>query len=196
MRQTQTREIRIPALNIQVLQVKIIGDSPLVCNAWSARAKKAILDGQQKKPRQPKEAKDPDRLYQESLYRLADGTYGFPAVAFKSAAVSACRNVDGLPMTLARGAFHVLGPLVRITGNPTMRDDMVRNDNGVADIRFRAEFTEWSADLTIRYNAGVISPEQIVHLLSTAGFAVGIGEGRCEKKEMGWGFFHVAGEGE
>lgn len=191
----RTGRVELPAMNIQRIEVKVVGDSPLICHAWSAKAKKQMLDKQMKKPKLAKEAKDPDRDFQESLYKL-NGDYGFPARAFKEAAVSACRNVDGIPMTLARGAFHVMGDLLPLKASkPVMREDMVRIGMGTADIRYRGEFRTWSLVLPVRYNPTVLSAEQIVNLLNVAGFAVGVGEWRPEKNGSN-GMFHVAREGE
>lgn len=185
-------KIELPKLDLQQFVVQIVGDSPLICHAWSAKAKKAMLDKQMKKAKQAKAAKDPETDFEESLYPI-DGGYGFPAVAFKSAMVGACRFADGMKMTEARGAFHIVGEMVRIIGEPTPREDMVRVGMGTADIRYRGEFKEWSANLTIDFNAGVISAEQIVNLLTLAGFGVGVGEWRPERNGS-FGRFHVATE--
>lgn len=186
-------QITLPPLNLQTMQVTLIGDSPLICHAWSVKAKRAMLDKQMKKARPAKAAKSPEDDFEASLYKMEDGRYGFPAVAFKSAAVSACRFVEGVKMTEARGAFHIEGELVLIDGEPTSREDMVRVGMGTADIRYRGEFKEWRAVLTIKFNANAVSPEQIVNLLNTAGFGVGVGEWRPEKNGS-FGRFHVATE--
>lgn len=185
--------IELPKLNLQVMQVTLIGDSPLICHAWSTKAKKAMLDKQMKKARAKKEAKSPEDDYDESLYRIDGDRFGFPAVAFKSAAVDACRFVEGVKMTEARGAFHIVGEFVVIEGEPTPREDMVRVGMGTADIRYRGQFREWRATLTIQFNANVISAEQIVNLLTLAGFGVGVGEWRPERNGS-YGRFHVATE--
>jgi len=181
--------ITIPAIDIQTMQIALVGDSPLIVHAWSDKAKRMMLDKQMKKAKPVKEAKDPEEQYRDSLYVVGDG-YGFPAVAFKSAAVSACRFVSNIKMTEARGAFHIVGDMVAITGEPTMREDMVRIGMGVADIRYRGEFRAWSCQLTIRFNTSVLSPEQIVNLFNQAGFGVGIGEWRPER-DGSFGMFHV-----
>jgi hypothetical protein len=116
-------------------------------------------------------------------------------MAFKAAAVGACRFTDGLKMTEARGAFHVDGELAKIEGEPTMREDMVRVGMGTADIRYRGEFQSWRTTLEISYNADAISIGMIVNLFNLAGFGVGVGEWRPEK-DGSYGRFHVAGEGE
>lgn len=187
--------IELPRLDLRLMTITVIGDSPLICHAWSKKARQAMLDKQMKRAKPGKEAKDPEQDFRESLYPLPGGGYGFPAVAFKAAAVSACRFADGVKMTEARGAFHVLGEMVPIQGEPTMREDMVKIALGTADIRFRGEFKEWRADLPIRFNASALSPEQIVNLFNTAGFGVGVGEWRPERNGS-YGMFRVAGEGE
>jgi hypothetical protein len=191
----QAEAITLPRIDIRTVHIRLIGDAPLICHAWSEKAKRQMLDKQMKKAKAAKEAKSPEQDYKDSLYHLPGGGYGFPAIAFKAAAVGACRFVDGIKMTEARGAFHINAELVRINGAPTPREDMVRVGMGVADIRYRGQFEAWSADLAIRYNAGALSAEQIVNLFSAAGFGIGVGEWRPERGGS-FGLFHVATEAE
>jgi hypothetical protein len=202
----QTEQVvNIPAIEVRNLTLRIVGDSPLIVHAWSTKAKQEMLDKQMKKAKQAKAAKDPVGDFLQSLY-VIDGepevvekddglyatgaTFGFPAVAFKAAAVGAGRYTDA-KMTELRGAFHVEGELVEIVGSPKMREDMVRVGMGVADIRYRGEFEEWHADLVVRYNERAISTDQVANLFNVAGFGVGIGEWRPEKDGQ-YGRFHVA----
>ena len=204
MAATKTAAIEIPRLDIQFKEIILVGDSPLVVHRWADKARKQMLDKQMKKAKPgKKEAKDPERDYIESLYWYSEkptdptlkdvekGEFGFPAIGFKAAAVAACSQIDGMTKVMARGAFHIDADLVRIDGRPSPREDMVRVGMGTADIRYRAEFKEWRAQLGIRYNAGVLSLEQIVNLFNVAGFAVGVGEHRPQKNGS-WGMFHVA----
>lgn len=187
--------IEMPQLTIQKLDIVLVGDSELICHAWSKKAKEEMLAKQMKKAKAPKAAKDPEQDFRESLYPHPDGGYGFPSVAFKSAAVDACSHVANITKVEARGAFHIIGDLVKIEGEPTMREDMVRIAMGTADIRYRGEFKKWRAHFTLRYNVNVLSPEQILNLFDTAGFAVGVGEWRPQK-DGSKGMFHVERDGE
>jgi len=191
---TEQVGISIPQIAIQRLMVKIVGDSPLITHAWAEKAIRQIKDKQAKKATKGKEAREPEADYQAAFYRTDDGVPAMPSVAFKSAAVSACRDLD-MKMTEARGRFHVEGELIEIIGEPRMREDMVRVGMGTADIRYRPEFVKWSAILPITYNSTQISPEQIINLLNVAGFGVGIGEWRPEKNGQ-YGRFHVASDNE
>lgn len=201
--------IQLPQLLIKLMKITLVGDSELVTHKWPEKAKKEMLDKQMKKAKQGKKAKDPFMDYVESMYWItkmpkkpthADikkAKFGVRSVSFKSAAVNACSHVDGITKVEARGAFHIEGELVEIKGSsPHMREDMVRIGMGVADLRYRGGFSKWECDLPIRYNANVISPEQIANLFNTAGFAMGIGEMRPQKSGDSFGMFHVKRTGE
>src|SRR5690554_5698844 len=108
--------IELPALNIELIKMTVIGDAPLIVHAWSHKAKRQMLDKQTKAAKGAREAKDPRSDFEASMYRLPDGGYGFPSVAFKAAAVTAGTSVAGLTKVAARQAFHVLGEDVDIAG--------------------------------------------------------------------------------
>ena len=183
--------VELKRINIKRVEMKIVGDSPLIVHAWAEKTKREMLDKQMKKAKTAKEAKDPQRDYEGAFYRTEDGKYGFPTVAFKSAAVSAGgRFSDGLKMTELRGSFFVEGEMTEILGEPRMREDMVRVGMGTADIRYRPEFVKWSTTLKIKYNADAISLDQLVNIFNLAGFGVGVGEWRPEKDGQ-FGMFHV-----
>lgn len=188
--------IEIKPINVKYTEIRIIGDTPLIVHAWSEKVKKAMLDKQMKKAKNARVAKDPEEEYQASFYRLPDGRYGFPAIGFKAAAVSAGgRFAEGLKMTELRGSFFIDGEngsdLVAIEGEPSMREDTVRVGMGVADIRYRPEFRTWATSVRVRFNADKISLEQLVNLFNLAGFGVGVGEWRPECDGQ-FGCFHVA----
>ena len=205
---TKNESINIPAIRLETMKITVKGDSPLIVHEWSEKAKKMILDKQMKRATAGREAKDPWIDYCESMYWLdgmpdypteediANARFGFPACAFKAAAVDAGYQQGILAKkTTARGAFHILGDMVEIKGKPTMREDMVKIAMGTADIRYRGEFKTWEADLLIRYNPNVMSAEQIVNLLNMGGFANGVGEWR-PARDGSFGTFHVKADGE
>lgn len=196
-KEVKTKEVTLdlPELDFRDCTFRIKGIQPLIVNKFSEKAKTMMLDKQMKKATKGKEAKDPQQQFKDSIYYFADGKRtGFPAVGFKAAMVRGAKQL-GIPMTDSRGRFHVFadeGDLVEIKGKPTMREDMVRLATGVADIRFRGEYKQWEAEITIRYNAAVISEEILGQILKVAGFACGIGEWRPEKSNSGsFGLFDV-----
>ena len=184
-------KIEILKPNVRVVELTLIGDSPLISHAWSDKARKMMADKQQKKAKRAKAKRDPKAEYEASLYKHPAGGYAMPAMSFKQAAVNACRLVDGIPMTRAKMLFHVVGDWVAIDGKPQMREDMVRLETGVADIRYRGEFTAWRCVIQVRYHADSMSADQLVNLFDAAGFGSGIGDWRPQKGGS-FGMFHVA----
>lgn len=203
--------IEIPPLGLNWLQVEVRGLRPLIVHKFSEKARKQMEQKQQKQATKKRDARVPMDEAKGALYLLCkDGKpiephkYGFPAAGFKKAMVSACRHVEGVPMTVARGAFHVYGDgqdeerrdlVILRTPGWKMRSDVVRLESGVASIAYRPEFDEWSAKLRIRYVASSIAPAQLVHMLNVAGFTVGIGENRAERSGDTFGQFEVVTEG-
>lgn len=196
--------IELPPLALETVEIPLIGTSPLIVNAWSEKALRAMADKQQKRATKGREAKVPFNDFVGSLYWLSEkpsvvteedvdrATFGFPAVAFKSAAVTACTSTGAITKVAARQAFHVIGQMVEILGAPpAMREDVCRVGMGVADLRYRGQFEPWAVRVRVEINSAVISAEQVVNLFSLAGFAVGIGEWRPER-DGGYGRFRVA----
>jgi hypothetical protein len=73
----------------------------------------------------------------------------------------------------------------------TMRRDMVRVGMGSADIRYRGEFANWYADITVCFNEnGERNLDQIISMINAGGYMCGIGEWRPEKDGQ-YGMFHV-----
>ena len=184
--------IHIPSMELQRISVSLVGDSPLIVHAWSAKAKQEMLAKQQKKAKGGREKRNPKKEYEESLYHHPEGGYGFPSGAFKQAAVRGAKLDPGIAMTDAKSAFHVEGELTKIYGSePQMREDMVKIGSGVADLRYRGEFTQWVVNFIVAYNAAAISDEQIINLFNVSGFGTGVGEWRPEKNGN-FGRFHVS----
>jgi hypothetical protein len=132
---------------------------------------------------------------------MTDGAHGFPVMAFKSATVKGGGRVFGkaVKMTELRQVFTFIADglgvdgtqLARISGEPQMREDMVRIGMGTADIRYRAEYRDWSALLRVEYVPSVIDIESVVALVD-AGGTNGVGEWRPEKSGS-YGAYEVIG---
>jgi hypothetical protein len=201
--------INIPKLKIERMEILVIGDSPLIPHKFSSKSKNQIREKQAKTAKGGKEARNPHKEYLDSMYILnkdlnliadedvkkltKDTIYGMRSISFKSAAVGACSHVDGITKVLARGAFHIDGEYVEVETDeiPEMREDLVTIGMGKSDLRYRGNFKNWSAKLTVRYNASVLSREQIVNLFNTAGFSNGVGDWRPQTNGSN-GMFHVA----
>lgn len=95
-------------------------------------------------------------------------------------------------MTELRGTFFLSGATdastidyAEIVGSkPAMREDTVKvgGMSKSADIRYRAEFSEWEIPLKLKYmKNGKYSLEQLLNMVNYGGFCCGIGEWRPER---------------
>jgi hypothetical protein len=206
--------IEIKALNIKKVKIRIVGDTPLIVHAWSDKAKKMMLDAQQRVTKtKAKEIRDPYDEFINSMYWLtekpeptveafeeavaAGAKWGFPVGAIKMSGNStAYRNGWVKNQMQLRGAYFLeteFGDMAQIEGDtPIMREDMVRIGMGSADLRYRAEFRNWSMSMNLVYNAdGEVTLEQIYNVLNSGGYSCGIGEWRPEKDGT-FGRYHIA----
>lgn len=206
--------IEIKPVEIAVVDVRIVGDTPLIMHRWSEKAKREILDKEMGKAKKAREIKRPVDDFCRSMYWLEgspaegatddeimeavpNGSFGFPVTAIKQAAISAAyRSGMSKDKVSLQGAFFIDGvgeeQLAEVKGDkPHIREDMVRVGMGAADIRYRGEFDHWYMDLTLRYNKnGQYSLEQILNIINLGGFCCGIGEWRPEKSGQN-GMFHL-----
>jgi hypothetical protein len=207
-------EIVIPPPNFVVASVRVVGDTPLYCNAFPDKLKAEMRDKRLGKSapglknRASKPIRDPEREFRDALYPLHDGSgYGFPAIAFKLAMIGACRYVDGIDMTTAKGIIWVHGDdfvkgqqVVRIAGKPEIEEVVVRLDSisRPPDLRYFARFFPWSCTLKVEFDADMLSLAGLVNLLQRAGRSEGVGEHRpsSRRKTGDNGTFHPEFVGE
>ena len=214
---TKTELLEIKPLEIKKVTLRIVGDTPLIMHAWSEKAKRMMLEAQMGVSKgKKKEYKNPIEDFINSMYWLSDkpeesteeafeaaiangARFGFPVTAFKQAAISAAYRMQWAKDKMSlRGAFFIdadeNGMIEIFSDAPIMREDMVKVGMGTADIRYRGEFRNWSANLTISYNAnGAYSLERIVNIINAGGYVCGVGEWRPERDGQN-GMFHVAAE--
>lgn len=200
-------QVAITPPNFQHLAISLQGTTPLVINRFSAKAMDTIRRTQEAgstaRSRKTRESKDFEALFEGAKHVSDDGWEGIHAAAFRNGAISACRAC-GFKMTHAKLAFMVMqdgfdrvdgAPLVRLTsGTAEQWVAPVRNKTGVVDLRCRPMYRKWTATLRIRFDAGMLTADDVVNLIARVGLQVGIGEGRPDSKEsagLGYGLFEI-----
>jgi len=180
--------IKIPAIETKVAKITLIGETPLLVCKFSEKAKNELDEKHQQKAKTKRGARNPQAEFEASLYKMSKGKYGIPAAGVKLCAVSACRFVEGVSMTLAKGSFHVLqdeNGLIEVKGSKPVVDERIVRVGNFGNkkpmTRYRGRFDKWSLTFTVKYNSRVISAEQLLNLYENAGFAVGLNEYRPEK---------------
>lgn len=186
--------INLEPPEVEVVEIPVVGETPLIMHRWSEKARKEMLDKQTGKTRQKKAPKDPVADYEAAKYQLEDGRLAMPAVAFKAAIVDGARMFEGVKMTELRQVIHVFGEgrdqYVAVDGEPRMREDAVRVGM-TTDLRYRPEIWPWQSVLTIRYVKRMLSLDTLVHLVNAGGMG-GVGEWRPSRSKTGsYGTFRV-----
>jgi len=198
--------VRVARPKLRTAPVQIVGISPYVQHAFSEKQRKQMeatqAAGQQSRGKKVREPKDFDAVYEAAKHVAQDGWLGIPAPAFRNAMISACRLV-GIVMTRAKLSVFIEAdgidkndgtPLVRIVGEPRIHQASVRNETGVADVRWRPMWEQWSATVNVQWDEDQFSATDIFNLMLRAGMQVGIGEGRPDSPNsngLGWGRFEV-----
>lgn len=179
--------IEIHKIAAETLLVPIVGTTPLIVHRFSEKAKRQMLDNMQGR-KSPKQAKDPEAEYEAAFYRLGDGGFGFPSLAFKAATVGGARFYSGVTMTALKQFMYLRGEvgddgraLTRIEGDPIMREDVVTVGRNGSDLRYRPQFSEWRAMLEVTYVTSALTRGSVLSLIDAGGMGVGVGEWRPEK---------------
>lgn len=186
--------------------VWVVGLSPLICHAWSQKAKLEMLQTQVGSTKDGRKKRNPEKDFQDSLYPMDKKRtiFGFPAMGFKNAILTAAHKDKGVPKTSVQGGLWLDAdivrqmpalagaicdvPLNRIYGSePEMREDMVRigGRTKTATLAYRAQFSRWAVHLTGSYRDSLLDASALITLLSEAGMSAGVGEWRNDKS----GFF-------
>ncbi len=192
------RHITIPALNMGLARLQIIGITPFIMHKWSEKMAKQIEDKVTGKAKAQRSARDPEQEWKDAAYvipgkeSLPDwkpGKYCQPAAMYKHAFLYGVKQLDDktVPMTKATGWFFL------DRGDPVLKFDSceLRFDIGRNPVQpiYRPQFNDWSAELDISYNANSITLEQVVSLLDLGGFSGGIGEWRPSSPKNKTGSF-------
>lgn len=191
---------QIPEIKLEAHKLYLIGTAPLIVHAFPEKARKQMLDKQMKVAKGGRDARDPFAEVEAAKYILPDGRHGFPAVAFKDTAVTACTSLSDVTKIAARQAFRVKGLPMNANGaiegsyirtalvplvahEPTIREDVVRL-SGIGrtpEMRYRPEYSVWGVELDIVLNPQVISIGQLGSMYQAAGHGVGVGDYRPER---------------
>ena len=203
----KVENVTISPPKFEVLAITIKGTAPYVQARFSAKSMQAMMAKMQAGPTakkgQKRDARDFDADFVNAQHISSEGWNGVPAAALRNACIDVCRMV-GFKMTHAKMSIFIEAdgfdkvdgaPLVKLVAKKPERLDMAtRNATGVADIRVRPMWREWSINLRVKFDTDQFSASDTVNLLARAGQQVGIGEGRPYSKSsngLGYGTFEV-----
>lgn len=179
------KPVSLVEANIQQAVIQVFGLTPLITDRVSQSTLDEIAKKQTGGAKTPREFRDPEQEWRDKLYEVkaGTGTYGVPGGAFKECMVAAGYRCMGEQMTRLRAMFTVPVEIVPILDSvPQMRRDAGRLQGRVLTPIWRPEFPlPWRMEVPFKFNASLITLEQLVNLIDLAGFSIGIGAWRPEK---------------
>jgi len=191
----QAAGITLP--QFKLTKMTLIGETPLIVHRFAEKAKKQILSKQQGKNPKKKEFREPEKEYEAAKYKLSDGSDGFPALCIKQAVVDSARFFDDLPMTFLRGVIFIVpddldtGLMKLDYSHEEMVEDTIRlSGGGTSDLRYRPYYYDWKIKAQVKYDAGLITLDQLGALFVRAGMSQGLGEWRPERNGQN-GIFNI-----
>jgi hypothetical protein len=194
-------EINVIKIDTGIIRAQLIGVTPFICHAMSAKAKGDILNPSRKKNAAEKAITlkhDVLKEYRESIYALSDeirypSLIGMKATAFKGAMMGAALDIPGATKSQIGRLVHVQGEYVSLFGVPELSMMTVRQSGfpPTPDIRTRAIIPRWACEVVIEYIQPMMQPWAVMNLLSWAGKTQGVGDGRTEKGALNYGQFQI-----
>lgn len=200
-KKNQTADIGdILEVSTGTLECCIVGNSPLVMNRMSEKAKHELLMPKGRKTATEKATSlkhDPLAEFRASPYTLSDEAETFlalPAAAFKGALCGAAIDMPGANKAQLGRLTYVPGELVQVFGIPKLYMAIVRSAdmNKTPDVRTRAIVPRWACRLTVTFVKPLIQAQAVANLLAAGGITQGVGDGRQQKGKLSFGQFRLA----
>lgn len=202
-RKSENAELSVVKIRTGRIECFVVGTSPLVFNAVSAKGWHELL-----LPRGRKTAADkaenlkhvPIEEYRDSVYAHLKDEHPtrllFPCGAFKKAMANAALDLPGLKKAQIGRLVWMNERDVDIFGVPMIYMTIVRSADiaRTPDVRTRAILPNWACRFSVNYVIPHLNEDMIATLLANAGIFIGIGDGRQEKGAFSNGQFELVPE--
>lgn len=171
---------------VRKLMVTISGKTDLL----TCRISEQEIQKIQKIPIPKDQEWNQQQIFEARIYRDHESRPSFPGSGVMKAMVDAARSLDQ-KMTMMKQLFTIPATFLPILDSePRLRTDPAKNKQSLV-MAVRAEYRRpWRMIVPIEFNASMASEKDILALLGTAGFAVGIGAWRREKNGL-FGQFEI-----
>lgn len=190
-----TQKIVLKKLDIGVLKIKIIGDSPYLPEPMDM----AVLEKYNSIKSKQSYTKDDiseDEKVKAKFYYTEDEKYGIPARAIYNSMIRGSSYLFDIKqggMRNIKEGVTVMGDILPLKYK---KQKVITHWGRTSGMKgsprkiMRNAFEDWEVELTIQFNKANLSAEQIVNVLNWAGFHIGVGGFRKEKTGN-FGSFHV-----
>lgn len=196
-------EITVITVGTELLTYNVLGTSPLILNAMSAKVRQDLLLPPAKKNKAERATTlkhNPIEEFRRSAYKSvgdkAPTRILMPTLCFKGALRSAALDIPGSTKSQIGRLSFVEGVYVHIYGVPQLHMIPIRLSDAARtpDIRTRAILPEWACTISIRIMVPMLNAKAIDSLLGAAGIMRGVGDWRAEKGSGNFGQFELVGK--
>jgi len=182
VKKAETTELRIPAMDIRRIAMRVVGTSDLIVHAWDPKTETQMEEANTGRARNKKPPRDPNAEFEAAKYLDEKGRPALPAFFFKKCIEGAAPLTEGISITNVKKVVFIEGNMLPLRfKREYMRRDTVRVGSfgkKKATPRYRPAYADWGVDIVVQYNANIISAEELVNLFKIGGFSVGICEWR------------------
>lgn len=175
-------------------------DSPMMMQRWTTKAVIQMLMKQVTGVAAPRELKDLTKLAEDSWYRDVAGRVGLPCRVLKAAivsgAISTQKSVSKAELQRQLRVIGHMSPLLELdkkgkyvpmklkaNGQPEAMDmhvGIVRNANGMPEVRARSLFNTWALKLVLEFSPRMLAVDKVMAATRAAAETIGLGEWRLE----------------
>lgn len=203
-KKAENPEVVIDAPKSEVISVWIVGTSPMLHHAMSAKATGELLFPKGRKNAAEKRSTlkhDVPQEFRQSVYLREqymnvssyETAIVMPAPAPKKALMGAALDLPGSSKAQMGRLIWIKGTHIPIYGIPQVHMAPVRNSdtNRTPDIRTRAVMGSWAANITIEFITPLLKAKSVINALAAGGMTQGLGDWRQEKGSGNYGLFRV-----
>jgi len=204
MAKNQETTITITEIEMTSMDFCLVGTSPLVPHAVSAKAAGALLDPPGRKnaaERASSKKHEPFDEFRDAAYQFRDDDNAptrlyMPAGSFHAAIADVAIDIVGATKSQIGRLTRVPGLKIPVWGVPQIYSTIVRSSDmkRTPDVRTLPILPRWATRITVMFPTALIKSQSVGNLLGAAGIIIGVGDGRPQKGKMAFGCWRVCSE--
>jgi hypothetical protein len=206
MAKNQESELTIVGIDMTSMDFHLVGTSPLVPHAVSAKAAGELIWPKGRKSAADKASTmkhEPFDEFRDAAYQFRDDDNAptrlyMPAGAFHAAIADVAIDMVGASKAQTARLTRVPGDKIPVWGVPQIYSTIVRSSNmqRTPDVRTLPILPRWACSITVMFPTALIKYQSIANLLGNAGLIIGVGDGRPQKGKKAFGCWRVCAEGD
>ena len=167
--------VTVSMINLETVNFKITGMSPLLMDKFPDEAKKQITEKQEGKSQTKKKPRDIELEKIQAIHMTSDGQIGFPSVGFKAGLIESTSFIGDkfFSKKLLKG-IQIVNAAEGLVPIEFKKQDILEH-NIQSNTKYTPQFHDWTCILSIQFDKNNISKEDLANLINYAGFYYGIG---------------------